>query len=68
MVDAKIQKLYLYVDKVSRRWVVQDADGVYWTIPDTENPWEHKQRLERTDETELEPIPNHYKYMLGLFN
>ena len=31
-----------------------------------ENAWEHRQPFQFTDETELEPIPGHYRMALGL--
>ena len=32
----------------------------------SKNPWEHRQPFYPTDETDLEPVPGHYKDMLGL--
>ena len=32
----------------------------------TDNPWEQRQPFTPAEETELEPVPGHYKYMLGL--
>ena len=31
-----------------------------------EDPWDQRQPFYPTEETELEPVPGHYKYMLGL--
>ena len=56
----------LYVDRLSRQWIVRDPDGVFWVVPVVENPWDHRQPFYLTDEVELEPVPGHYKYMLGL--
>jgi hypothetical protein len=57
----------LYVDKACREhWIVRDHEGRFWTVPSGENPWERRQPFEPTEETELEPIPGHYKYVLGL--
>ena len=56
----------LFVDKSSQQWVVRDAEGNFWLLPAVENPWDHRQPFDPTEETELEPIPGHYKYMLGL--
>jgi hypothetical protein len=58
--------LALYVDRASQQWVVLDSEGNYWIVPSDDNPWEHRQPFQPTDETELEPVPGHYKYMLGL--
>jgi hypothetical protein len=56
----------LYVDKASQRWVVRDAEGSFWSLPSTDNPWDERQPFIPAEETELEPVPGHYKYMLGL--
>jgi hypothetical protein len=56
----------LYVDKVSRRWVVRDGEGNLWSLPSTDNAWDQRQPFTPAEETELEPVPGHYKYLLGL--
>ncbi len=56
----------IYVDKGSRQWVVQDPEGSFWILPSGESPWEHRRPFHPTEQTELEPVPGHYKYMLGL--
>ena len=56
----------IYVDRTSGQWIVRDDEGIYWTLPATENSWDERQPFVLTEETELEPVPGHYKYMLGL--
>ncbi len=56
----------LYVEKSSRQWIVRDPDGNFWILPSVENPWDHRQPFQLTEEAELEPVPGHYKYLLGL--
>jgi hypothetical protein len=56
----------LFVERSSRQWIVRDPDGRFWTLPGVEKPWEHRQPFQPTEESELEPVPGHYKYMLGL--
>ncbi len=56
----------LYVDRSCRQWVVRDADGNFWAIPSSEDAWDNRLPFHVTEETELEPVPGHYKYMLGL--
>lgn len=57
----------LYVERSTRQWVVLDAEGNFWILPAfAEDPWEQRQPYFPTEETELEPIPGHYKAMLGL--
>jgi hypothetical protein len=57
----------LFVHRPSQQWIALDPDGNYWKMPsDSENPWNERQPFHPTDETELEPVPGHYKSMLGL--
>jgi hypothetical protein len=56
----------VYVDRASRQWVVRDPEGNFWSLPSTENPWEERQPFPVAEGTELEPVPGHYKDMLGL--
>jgi hypothetical protein len=56
----------LFVDKLSQQWVVRDADGRFWLLPVVEHPWDHRQPFDPTEETNLESVPGHYKYMLDL--
>lgn len=56
----------LYVDRSCGRWIVRDASGNFWTLPPGEDPWTRRQPFFPEAETELEPIPGHYKDMLGL--
>ncbi len=57
----------LFVDRSSRQWIVLDQEGNFWIVPsDEQNPWDQRQPFYPSEETELEPVPGHYKYMLGL--
>jgi hypothetical protein len=56
----------LYADRSGGRWIVLDSEGDFWELPAVENPWENRQPFQPTDETELEPVPGHYKHLLGL--
>jgi hypothetical protein len=58
----------LYVDRSSQQWIVLDSQGQFWTVPvnEVEDAWSQRQPFYPTDETALEPVPGHYKYMLGL--
>ena len=58
--------LAIYVERSSQQWIVRDSEGSYWIVPPVENAWENRQPFQPTEETELEPVPGHYKYMLGL--
>jgi len=56
----------IYVDRSSHQWVVRDPDGNFWVVPLDDNPWDHRQPFELTDEIDLQPVPGHYKLLLGL--
>ena len=67
MTEGRRSTLALYVDRSSQQWIVLDPQGQFWILPaNAENAWNHRQPFYPTEETELEPIPGHYKYMLGL--
>lgn len=56
----------LYVDRAGRQWIARDAEGNFWRLPSTRKPWDERTPFTPAEETELEPVPGHYKHMLGL--
>jgi hypothetical protein len=66
MRSTNVRALALFVDRASQQWVVQDADGTFWSLPATDNPWDERQPFTPAEGTELEPVPGHYKTLLGL--
>jgi hypothetical protein len=67
MIEGRKPRFALYVDRSKQQWIVLDRDGNLWILPsEDENPWEHRQPFHPSEETELEPVPGHYKHMLGL--
>ncbi len=60
------QAVNLYVDRNAQRWIVRDAYGNFWLLPLGENPWDRREPFLPTEETDLEPIPGHYKSIVGL--
>jgi hypothetical protein len=66
MLALRKNQVALFVDRSSQQWVVQDVDGNFWLVPSGENAWERRKPCQLTDAMELESIPGHYKYMLGL--
>jgi hypothetical protein len=66
MLTAGKRAAALFVDKASRQWVVRDPEGNFWSLPSMDNPWDERQPFSPAEETELEPVPGHYKTMLGL--
>jgi hypothetical protein len=67
MLTLRKNVMNLFVERSSQQWIVLDPDGNFWSVPtENENPWDQRQRFYPTEETELEPVPGHYKYMLGV--
>ena len=56
----------LYVDRSRKQWIVRDPEGNFWIVPTGDDAWDRRQPFEPTQDTELEPIPGHYKYLLQL--
>ncbi len=66
MLTLRKQAAAVYVDRANRQWVVRDPDGNFWCLPSSDNPWDQRQPFLPAEGTELEPVPGHYKDMLGL--
>ena len=56
----------LFVDRTNQQWIVRDPEGNYWVLPPGDDAWDNRQAFQPTEETELEPIPGHYRYLLRL--
>jgi hypothetical protein len=67
MIASRKQAVALFVDRSRpEHWIVRDPEGNYWIVPPVENPWELREPLILSEEMDLEPVPGHYRYMLGL--
>jgi hypothetical protein len=66
MLTIRKQVVAIYVDRSSGGWIVRDSEGQLWNLPPTDHPWDDRQPFQLTEETELEPVPGHYRYLLGL--
>ena len=66
MLTLRKQVVTLYVDRSSQQWVARDAEGNLWILPSTNNPWDDRQPFFPAEETDLEPVPGHYKSMIGI--
>ena len=67
MISAPSRMAAIFVDRTCREhWIVRDPDGNFWIVPSADNAWECRQPFEPTNETELEAVPGHYRFMLGL--
>jgi len=56
----------IYVDRKSEQWIVLDPEGNFWSLPATDNPWGDRQPFTTAEETALDPVPGHYKSVLGI--
>lgn len=56
----------LFVDRSGQQWVVRDPDGNFWVLPSLKEAWDHREPFTPTAETDLEPVPGHYKDMLRI--
>jgi hypothetical protein len=57
----------LYVDRNQPScWIVRDQAGDFWMVPSGECAWDRRQPYTLTEGTQLESVPGHYKYLLGL--
>ena len=66
MIQIRKQAAGLFVDRSCQQWIVRDPDGEFWLVPSVENAWDHREPFSPSEETTLEPVPGHYKDMLGL--
>ncbi len=57
----------LYVDRnLPSCWIVRDRTGAFWMVPAGDKAWERRQPYTLTEDAQLESIPGHYKYLLGI--
>ncbi len=67
MLTANKSMAAIFVDRAcTDHWVVRDPEGNFWIVPPVANAWESRQPFWPTEETELDSIPGHYRFMLGL--
>jgi hypothetical protein len=57
----------LYVDRsIPNCWIVRDQAGDFWIVPAGDQAWERREPYTLTEDAQLESVPGHYKYMLGI--
>jgi hypothetical protein len=57
----------LYVDRsLPSCWIVRDRTGAFWMVPAGDQAWERRQPYTLCEDAQLEPVPSHYKYLLGI--
>ena len=66
MTISKKQVAALFLQRSKQQWIVRDPEGTYWIVPFSEDGWDQREPFEPTEETELEPLPGHYRYLIRL--
>jgi hypothetical protein len=57
----------LYVDRsLPSCWIARDRSGALWMVPAGDQGWERRQPYTLTEGCQLESVPGHYKYLLGI--
>jgi hypothetical protein len=67
MISSPRRKAAIFIDRTrTGHWVVRDPEGNFWIVPSVDNAWECREPFQPTEETDLEPVPGHYRSVLGL--
>jgi hypothetical protein len=57
----------LYVDRNRPScWIVRDGAGDFWMVPAGDRAWERREPYTPAEDAQLESVPGHYRYMLGI--
>jgi len=56
----------VFVERSTHQWVVLDPEGNFWILPTVDDPWRDRLPFYPTEDTGLDPVPGHYKHVLGL--
>lgn len=60
-------QLCLFVDRcLPSFWIVRDQAGEFWKVPAGDGAWERREPYTLTVDAQLESVPAHYKYLLGI--
>jgi hypothetical protein len=60
-------RLSLYVDRSQPSfWIVRDQAGDFWRVPAGDRGWDQRQPYTLTEGAQLEAVPGHYVYLLGI--
>jgi hypothetical protein len=67
IMQPELDQLSLYVDRdLPSCWIVRDRAGDFWMVPAGDKAWERRQPYSLTEGAQLESVPGHYKYLLGI--
>jgi hypothetical protein len=58
----------LYVDRqMPSYWIVRDQAGDFWVVAPGDQSWEDRREpYTPSEDAQLESVPGHYKYLLGI--
>jgi hypothetical protein len=60
-------QLTLYVDRnLPNCWIVRDGAGEFWMVPSGDGAWDRREPYTPGEDAQLESVPGHYRYMLGI--
>ena len=67
MITTRKPAMSLYVDKDRpEHWIVRDCEGRFWVVPPGQDAWTKREPFQPSEDAELETVPGHYLYMLGI--
>jgi len=67
MMHGERPQLYLYVDRSLPSYlIVRDEIGAFWRVPCGDQAWERREPYTLTEDAQLESLPGHYKYLIGI--
>jgi hypothetical protein len=59
--------LSLYVDRnLPSYLIVRDGAGAFWMVESGEGAWDRRQPYTLKEDIQLESLPGHYRYLLGI--
>src|SRR5262245_26600868 len=62
----KKRRAAVFVERSTRQWVVLDPEGNFWILTTVDDAWRNRLPFYPTEDTGLDPVPGHYKHVLGL--
>lgn len=67
MIRTEQPQVFLYVDRnLPGCWIVRDRAGDFWRAPAGDHAWDRRKPYVLTEDAQLESVPGHYKYLLGI--
>lgn len=64
---SELTQVSIYVNRsLPNCWIVRDRAGDFWMVPSGDQAWERREPYAHSEDAELESVPGHYKYLLGM--